>query len=470
MATNVARLVGLDGRPLRPVPTAQYDAATRSRRTAGWNARSTAADTEIAPSLTTLRDRHRDLARNNPWARRAIQAIVNNWIGPGIQAQWTDPGVQSLWRAWFETTAVDADGRSHGYGLQSLIVRAIVEAGECLVRRRPRRPQDTATVPLQLQVLEPDYLDHRKTNTLPNGGWITSGVEFDPIGRRVAYWLFKSHPGDVSARGNGASVRYDAADFLHCYRLDRPGQVRGVPWGTGAMLRLRMLDDYADAQLERQRLAACYMAFVRDSDMPPDLGGEVNLVEKMEPGAIEFLPPGKDISFANPPQPEDDQAFKLQILQSIAADYGLPYETLTGDLSQVNFSSARMGWNEFGRNIQDWRWNLLAPQFLTPLVGWFAEAAALVGVDTRGALPLWSAPARVMVDEAREVPAIRDKVRAGLISLPEAIRQQGYDPSTLIEEQAAFLAQLDALGIKLDTDPRADKGRTADATAQAVAP
>jgi lambda family phage portal protein len=440
-ATNHA-ILGLDGRPLRPAPRAQYDGATHSRRTAGWHVRATDANAEIAPSLAILRDRHRDLARNNPWARRAIQAIINNWIGPGLQAQWTDPGTQALWRSWFESVAIDADGRSHGYGLQSLIARTVVESGECLVRRRPRRPEEGLPIPLQIQVLEPDYLDHAKTATLPTGGWITAGVEFNPFGRRVAYWLFPEHPGSTKRRGI-ASVRYDAADFLHCYRLDRPGQVRGVVWGAGAMLRLRMLDDYADAQLERQRIAACYMAFVRDTDMVGAADVTTDLVEKLEPGAIEILPSGKDMTFASPPQPEDDKEFKLSILQAIAADYGLPYETLTGDLSQVNFSSARMGWNEFSRNIADWRWNLLAPQVLNPLVGWFAEAAALVGVDTAGAVPLWSAPARVMVDESREIPAIRDKIRAGLISLPEAIRQQGYDPETVVRETAAFNVVLD---------------------------
>jgi capsid protein len=211
------------------------------------------------------------------------------------------------------------------------------------------------------------------------------------------------------------------------------------------------------------------MAFVRDTELLAPEATTTELVDKLEPGAIEFLPPGKDLTFATPPQPENDHEFKLSVLQAIAADYGLPYETLTGDLSQVNFSSARMGWNEFSRNVNDWRWNLLAPQCLNPLIGWFSEAAALVGLDPQGATPLWSAPARVMVDESREIPAIRDKVRAGLMSLPEAIRQQGYDPETLIRETAAFNALLDGLGLKLDTDPRADAARATDLVTEATA-
>jgi lambda family phage portal protein len=390
---------------------------------------------------------------------------VTNTIGSGIQAQWPDPERQARWRAWMASTSIDADGRLNGYGLQALVLRSVVESGDVLIRRRPRRMDDGLTVPLQVQVLEGDYLDHGKTETTPAGGWITQGVEFDRLGRRVAYWLYPEHPGDPTGRMSATSKRYPSADFLHIYRIDRPGQVRGVPWGAGAMLRLRMLDDYQDAQLERQRLAACYTAFVGDVEAPMATDDATELLDKLEPGAIEILPPGKTISFASPPQPENDKEFMLAVLRAAAADYGIPYEVLTGDLSEVNFSSARMGWNEFSRNLDAWRWQMLSPQFLEPLASWYLDAERIAGYaaaeDDR---PLWTAPARTMVDITREGPAIRDMCRAGLLSIPEAIRQQGYDPLTLAEEQAEFLSVLDRLGLQWDSDPRADTARNKEAS------
>ncbi|AHF03427.1 portal protein [Marichromatium purpuratum 984] len=402
-----------------------------------------------------MRDRHRDLARNNPWVRKAIAAIVHNTIGHGVRAQWSTPEVQQRWSAWFESTAIDADGHHNGYGLQALILRTVVESGECLIRRRPRRPRDGLPLPLQIQVLEPDFLDTAKHEELANGGIIRQGVEFDRLGRRVAYWLYPEHPGDAVRGVPGQSKRYGAEAFLHVYRLDRPGQVRGVPWGTGAMLRARMLDDYQDAQLERQRLAACYVAFVRDTELPADAAplDDYELLDRLEPGAIELLPAGKDVSFASPPQPEDDERFTNQTLRAIAADYGIPFEVLTGDLSEVNFSSARMGQQEFARAIDVWRWQLLAPQAWDPIARWFAAALALDGLAPAGE-PRWSAPARTLVDPSREIPALRTAIRAGLISLPEAIRQAGYDPETLARDQAAYLDVLDRLGVRFDSDAR----------------
>jgi capsid protein len=85
---------------------------------------------------------------------------------------------------------------------------------------------------MRLQVLEPDYLDlHRNGVVTAGGGQIIDGIEFDKQGRRVAYWLFTSHPGSARLMTTQfASVRVPADRVLHIYRVDRPGQVRGVPW------------------------------------------------------------------------------------------------------------------------------------------------------------------------------------------------------------------------------------------------
>ena len=358
-----------------------YEGAKVTRRTSGWYAPSTGPNAEIQGDLVTLRNRHRSLVRDNPWAKRARDAIVNNVIGAGIVTQWSSPSRQQRWRDWWESTECDADGLTNGYGLQALVMRTLVESGEVLVYRR-RRFGPRGRVPLQLQVREPDYLDHSRNEALPDGGRITQGVQFDAQGRRLGYWLFVDHPGEAQQRYQGLfSTFIPASEVLHLYRAERPGQVRGVPWGYGSLWLLKMLGDYQDAQLERARQAACFVAFVRDSN--PDSPGPTaapgeELGDILKPGLIELLPPGKDISFANPPPPSQDNSFWLNNLRAVAADYGLPYEVLTGDLSQVNFSSARMGWQEFGRNIDAARWQLLKPQFLDPLADWFLTAEALV--------------------------------------------------------------------------------------------
>ena len=49
-------------------------------------------------------------------------------------------------------------------------------------------------------------------------------------------------------------------------------------------------------------------------------------------------------------------------LHAIAAGVGLTYELLTGDLSQVNYSSIRAGLIEFRRRMEALQWQLLRPR------------------------------------------------------------------------------------------------------------
>src|SRR5690242_18477097 len=61
-----------------------YAGASLGRRTQGWKAPSTSADVEISRALPRLRDRMRDLTRNNAHARKALNVWTNNLVGTGI--------------------------------------------------------------------------------------------------------------------------------------------------------------------------------------------------------------------------------------------------------------------------------------------------------------------------------------------------------------------------------------------------
>jgi len=442
-----------------------YDGAKKGRRTDGWVTSAGSADSATRAGLTTLRERSRDLVRNNPWAERGVRVIAANTVGCGIipqaktsstkrTAQW-----ETAWRAWADTTACDADGLHDFYGLQSLVVRSVVQDGEVLVRRYWRRAAEGLPVPVQLQVLEADYLDTTKDGiALAGGGRIIQGVEFDASGRRVAYWLFDQHPGSVVfGRGGFASRRIAASEIAHIFRADRPGQVRGVPWLAPVIIRLKDLDDYEDAQLVRQKVAACFTAFIHDMEGLDEADSADDKTEKfgrVQPGQIEILPPGKDITFGTPPAAEGYGEHTRALLRSIAAAFGTTYEGLTGDLSQVNFSSARMGWLEFHRNVRQWQDQLIVGRLCRQVQRWFEDAAETGGAAVGPVDTVWTPPRREMIDPVSETKAIRDKIRAGLSTLSEEIRALGRDPAEVLDEMQTDLAALDARGIVLDVDGR----------------
>lgn len=439
---------------------ALYEGASKSRRTEGWKTRPSSANAETRSALGILRDRSRDLVRNNAYAARAVSVIANNTVGAGILAKVTPAServgryIGDRVRTWLDTPACDADGVLTFSGLQHLVMRTVVESGECLIRRRRRRSTDAGPLPLKLQVLEPDFLDSTKEGRLANGNIIIQGVEFNAIGERVAYWLFADHPGDAFRYRRIESKRVPAEDVIHVYRVDRPGQVRGVPWCAPVIIAMRDFADFEDAQLMRQKIAACFAVFVHGED-PTSIGGSsgdtIQLSETVEPGIIEHLPPGKEVSFAQPPGVDGYAESARFSLLKIAAGFGVPYEALTGDLSNVNFSSARMGWLEFQRNVDVWRWQMLIPTLCDGVASWIAESLLLDTSDLRFE---WTPPHREMIDPTREIPAMRDAIRSLLISHPEALRELGYDPDAVLAEQKDWLAKIDAAGLVTDSDPR----------------
>ncbi|MGD7200836.1 phage portal protein, partial [Ralstonia pseudosolanacearum] len=215
-----------------------HEAAGRGRRSLAWRPGNPGAVAALLASGEDLRIKSRDLVRRNAWAQAGIEAFVANAVGTGIKPQSlsTDNAfkadVQALWRDW--TAEADAAGQTDFYGLQALACRAMLEGGECLIRLRPRRPEDGLAVPLQLQLLEAEHLPMTLNVDLPSGNVVRSGIEFDGLGRRVAYHLYRSHPDDgrlspMSGQGGLDTVRVDASEIIHLYRVLRPGQIRGEP-------------------------------------------------------------------------------------------------------------------------------------------------------------------------------------------------------------------------------------------------
>lgn len=448
----------------------RFEGVGRGDRWRNWRRPNTGPKTATTPYLTDLRRTSRDLVRNNPWAKNAVEVIVNNTVGYGIEGVpcgWDElpttkaraKKLESLWQRWADSTQCDITGRHDLAGLQALALREIVESGEVLIRRVWVRKNGHKSVPLKLQVLESDYLDTTMDSvTLQNGNNVNGGIEYNAHGAPVAYYIWQDHPGDETAFSRGyKSVRIPATEIIHAFDTKRAGQGRGFPWGAAAIKRLKDFDDYEDAQLIRQKIASCFSIFIHDSaagqtglmggnDKPP--------IDSLSPGLIETLPPGKNITFAQPPGTHNYSEYSRTLLLGVAAAFGVTYEALTADYSGVNFSSGRMGWLEMGRNVARWQSDLMQVQILQRVDSWFMEAAEISGYDVADLYLKWMPPKREMIDPTREIPAAIKGLRAGLTSLPRLHAQMGQDVAEVLEEIADTNKVLDKLNITLDSDPR----------------
>ena len=460
-----------------------HEAAGRGRRSLAWMPGNPGAVAAMLATSAELRGKSRDLVRRNAWAQAGIEAFVANAVGTGIKPQSLSGDerfkaeVQALWRDWVEEA--DAAGQTDFYGWQSLACRAMLEGGECLIRLRSRRLEDGLSVPLQLQLLEPEHLPISLNADLPSGNVVRSGIEFDNMGRRVAYHLYRSHPEDgrlapMSGQGGIDTVRIDAKEIIHLFRVLRPGKVRGEPWLSRALVKLNELDQYDDAELVRKKTAAMFAGFVTRQNPEDNLMGEGTADSQgislagLEPGTLQILEPGEDIKFSDPADVGGSYSEFLRTqFRAVAAAIGITYEQLTGDLSGVNYSSIRAGMLEFRRRCEMVQHGVLVHQMCRPVwAAWMKQAVLASALTAPGFVRggpdrrrqylavKWIPQGWQWVDPEKEFKAMLLAIRAGLISRSEAISAFGYDAEDVDREIAADNQRADDLGLIFDSDAR----------------
>lgn len=463
---------------------ARLEGAMSRRRLRGWQPPLENINSLVASGGPRLLARSRELVVTNGYAANACEAYAANLVGDGIKpSSLIEDGelrdrIQRLWLAW--TDQADADGLTDFYGLQAMIAREMFVAGECFVRLRPRRAEDGLLVPMQLQLLQSEMLPFEKTETANNGNRIRCGIEFDLIGRRVAYHFRRRHPGDSTDRSGSfmgdtipETTRVPAEDVLHIYRPIDAGQIRGLPHVAPAMVRLFLLDQYDDAELDRKKTAAMFAGFITKNAPEDPMMGEVKDtgegigIASLEPGTLQVLLPGEDIKFSSPADVGGGyEAFQYRTLLAISASLGLPYHLVTGDVRQANYSSLRAELVEFRRRIGQLQHGVMAHQFCRPIWQRWLETAALSGAldlpDMAKAMPVhWIPPRWDWVDPLKDIQAQLLGIEAGLMSRRKAVEATGYDIEEIDRENAADAERAAALGLHYSTNPGETQGSRA---------
>lgn len=415
--------------------------------------------TSIAVARGTLAARARYLSANNPLAASGVEAWVSALVGTGLkgQAKAAAPLGNTLnlsFESW--TDESDADGLTDFYGQQELIARRVVVDGEALAVFVPEGDR------IRVRVLEAEQLDASHTATLENGNVIVQGVEHDANGRRVAFHIF-DRPAGMELGHVRQRSRYPASEVLHVFRRIVPGQVRGVSWFAPVMVRLNDLDGWRDSEMMRQRVASLFVGFVIAPDgstAPADGEQHGTAVHgNMSPGTLTYLQePGQDIRFSDPAKIGAETIQFADITErEIAVGLGLPDYLLSGDLSDVNYSSIRAGMVEFRRRVEALQHSLLAFQLLRPVWRRWATLEVLSGrakATVAEAIPVsWITPKQHWVDPSKDVTAEIDAINAGLMSRREAVAARGVDIEALDAEIAADNQRAASLGLIFTAPP-----------------
>jgi lambda family phage portal protein len=462
-----------------------YEGASSERPLSKWNPGGGSADDDILDDLPKLRERSRDLIRNDPHAEGMVGAWVENIVGTGLVPQamidrdaveLTEDQAEEFTRAAekaFARWAKRCDTtRMLSFGeLQELVIRQHFENGECFVLPRP----DPANKPfsLRVQVIESDRVDTPIDKV--SDPLLRMGIKIGELGERLGYWIKKTHPGDIGRLGSG----WKTNDFVfvphedeaglqqvfHLYKVRRADQSRGTPLLAPALLVYKQLQQYVKAELISAKIAACYALWIVTPDPlnSAALGATKDpkgtLTRSIEPGSINYLSPGESLAEANPNRPNSQyDTFVKRMLRSVGSTIGMPYEQVSSDYSQTNYSSGRMALTEVRkiyRKYQQW----LATKLLQPLYERVLLEAFLLGeipavrdFEERFAdyaQVRWVGPGWNWVDPAKEVDATVKSIDSVLSTLAEECAQRGLNWEDVLQQRAREQKRMKELGIEI---------------------
>lgn len=450
--------------------SANYSAAKVGGLYSDWVLAPLSADEAIRHDLGLMRERARDLVRNDAVAARIPGIFSENVIGEhGFTLQANignsrggrnievSTRLEEAFYDWAENHCT-VNGLHSFVDVQTMAAENEPTDGEFLVRlvRGFDNPHGFA-----LELIDPDQLDH-KLNILDTGRGtsIRFGVEVDRWRRPLVYWLLKHHPSERVAR---EYTPVPASELVHLYLAKRPGQTRGVTWFAPICLNLEMLSGGREAVLVAMRSAAANaVMFEVDPDKgysPPTGQGEQQtsvIPTQIAPGSGYELPPGVKAVFNNPPFADSAfDPFERGILRSSSSAVGVSYASLSGDLTQASYGSQRTGMlsERAGYRKLQRRFDR---RFLTPIFrAWVPEALIAGSLRVADLEPrrywavTWHPRPFPWIDPQKDAAAEDTRIGIGVQTRTRLANEQGDDFRTLVDEQAEEIAYARERGVPL---------------------
>lgn len=395
---------------VRMAVAGSYVSARRDRRSVkNWNTSAGDADADLIPDLPTIRQQCRDLDRNNPLARGAINTVTTSSVGQGLSLQceidaetlgltqeeaadW-EATTEREFGAWAaDPKACDAAKTLDFYAQQKLIFRSAKQSGDCFVLLPYVADPRVSHYRLRLHVIEADRCSN--PGFAMDTPELCAGVKIGTLGEPLSYFFQKRHPGALT----GYSAEWDEVlafgpasgrrQVLHLFDKMRPGLTRGEPYLAPVIEALKGLGDYTEAEIKAAVVAAFFTVFVETPGAEGldtgDMDGNVSAANaeagsdvKMDSGAIIDLEPGAKVQTANPTRPNTAfDPFVEAILRQIGVALELPFEILIKHFT-ASYSAARAAL------LEAWRFFRGQRAWLTMMIcepvyeAWLDEAVSI---------------------------------------------------------------------------------------------
>lgn len=450
-------------------------AGTTDRLTQSWTTTDKSLNQASLVTLKTARARSRDFVTNNEYGRKFIALVRANIVGHAgfaLKVDCRENGkpdpldsarIKRAFDRWAKRGQCDVTGRLSFAAIQRLVITLVARDGEVLVRKVEGKGRGIHR--FQLQVLPSHLLPEGLNRNLQGGGRIRMGVEFNAEMRPVAYYLrIDGGSADLYGPEGQRYQRVPAEEIYHLFVPEDADQWRGVPWPATPLRGARHLDQFEEAALVAANVGAGKMGFFQQKD--PDAGplgqttdenGEVvvdgsasEFRTMVEPGTFDVIPEGYEFREYDPTYPNEVfDPFVKAVLRKLSSGMLVSYHSLSGDLTDVNYSSIRQGTlddREQWKLLQGW----MVEDFLEPVFADWLLRALMNDPDLKVLppakfdkfnAPLFTGRRWDWVDPQSDVTANEKAVGLGIKSRAQIIRDNGDDPEQVWAELEAEKAR-----------------------------
>jgi len=454
-----------------------YEAAKPSNLRKGRREANT-GNVAVGRAGTSLREQVRHLEQNHDLVLGAINALVNNIVGPagiGIEPQPRsldgeihDAFAQRLAELYKDWCKLPEVTREHDFAsAQRLACRTWVRDGEVLaqlVEGISPVIQHGSSVPLSIELMEPDHVPLQMTaldtQYVVNGNNVVHGIEINGWGKPVAFWVYKEHPGDYPVYAKGPALKRVSADrMLKLANITRIRQLRGVSAFAAVIERLEDLKDYEESERVAAKVAASMAAYIKkggaDIYTPPESANEPQRSIRFQAGMVfDDLKPGEEIGTIDTNRPNPNlETYRSGQLRAAASAIGLTYSTMSRNYNGT-YSAQRQelveGWSSYAVLSDEF-----AKKFVRPIYERFIDMAIASGqlrvpmdVDMETVYDcLFIAPQMPWIDPEKEAKANAVMEDRAYMSGPEIIRKRCGNPRDVIDQQSRWLRLKESRGI-----------------------
>jgi lambda family phage portal protein len=466
-----------------------YDEGGASRRKnsmKGWNARSSSPQKDIDLNLNLLRQRSRSLFMTAPIATSAIKTNRTNVIGSGLvlksridyevlgitheAADQLEKKIEKEWALWSESKFCDNNQQHNFLELQQIAIISWFMNGDCFGLMKYKDKTKYMPYQLRVKLIEGDkvstpdsYGDNIDLSfKSKNGNRIINGIEIDPEGAVVAYYIANAYSDDYETEKKWQRViAYGELtgnpNIVHIFEAERCEQYRGVPYLAPVIESLKQLTRYTEAEIMAAVINGLFSVFIKTQDgeevdfngVDEDGGkadGENAPSYELGNGLINYLQPGESIEIADAKRPNVNfDGFVSSMTKYIGAALEIPVELLTKNFT-ASYSASRAAlleaWKAF-RMRRTW----FANDFCQPIFElWLSEAVSKGRINAPGFFndPIikkaycraeWNGPAQGQLNPTVEVEAAKLKVENGFSTREkETIEMNGGNFDSNVEQ------------------------------------